>query len=92
MWTAVGAHVTNHPSSSLSAVDADTRLVESKGRKLAYRVVGRGRPIVLCNRFRGVLDSWDPAFIDALGRHFTVVTFDYSGFGRSTGTFVRTTS
>jgi pimeloyl-ACP methyl ester carboxylesterase len=73
-------------SSSASAVDADTRLVEVGGRKLAYRVVGTGRPLVLCNRFRGILDSWDPAFIDALARHFTVVTFDFSGFGRSTGT------
>lgn len=78
--------MTKNLTPSNSAVDADTRLVEVGGRKLAYRVVGTGRPLVLCNRFRGILDSWDPAFIDALARHFTVVTFDFSGFGRSTGT------
>lgn len=85
-WGARAQRMKNPLSPSASAVDADTRLVESKGRKLAYRVVGAGRPLVLCNRFRGVLDSWDPAFIDALARNFTVVTFDFSGFGRSTGT------
>ena len=68
------------------AVVARTRFVESKGRRIAgYRSVGSGQPIVLCNRFRGVLDTWDPAFIDALARHFRVITFDYSGLGRSTG-------
>src|ERR1035437_4727779 len=49
-----------------SAVTAPTRFVEVGGRKLAYRTIGKGKPIVLCNRFRGVLDLWDPAFIDGL--------------------------
>jgi pimeloyl-ACP methyl ester carboxylesterase len=63
-----------------------TRFVEVGGRKLAYRSVGKGKPIVLCHRFRGVLDLWDPAFIDSLtAEGFQVVTFDYSGLGQSTG-------
>jgi len=68
-----------------SAVTARTQFIESKGRRIAYRSVGSGQPLVLCNRFRGVLDTWDPAFIDALGKHFRVITFDFSGMGRSTG-------
>ena len=65
---------------------ADTRFVESGGRKLAYRSVGKGKPIVLAHRFRGVLDLWDPAFIDALAAQgFQVITFDHSGMGLSTG-------
>lgn len=63
-----------------------TKYIESKGRRLAYRAVGSGKPLVLCNRFRGVLDLWDPAFIDGLAAQgFQVVTFDYSGLGLSTG-------
>jgi pimeloyl-ACP methyl ester carboxylesterase len=69
-----------------SADAAPTRFVEVGGRKLAYRSVGKGKPIVLAHRFRGVLDLWDPAFIDALAAQgFQVVTFDHSGMGLSTG-------
>jgi len=68
------------------AVTAPTRFVDVRGRTLAYRSVGDGQPIVLCNRFRGVLDLWDPAFLDSLAaRGFKVVTFDYTGLGQSTG-------
>lgn len=63
-----------------------TQFVEAGGRTLAYRQLGEGPPLVLCLRFRGVMDDWDPAFLDALATDFTVVTFDYSGLGQSTGT------
>lgn len=69
-----------------AASAATTQFVEAAGRRLAYRSVGKGRPIVLAHRFRGVLDLWDPAFIDALAAQgFQVVTFDHSGMGLSTG-------
>jgi pimeloyl-ACP methyl ester carboxylesterase len=71
---------------SNSAVNAETRYVELEGRKIAYRAIGKGDPFILCNRFRGTLDTWDPAFLDSLAGNFTVITFDYSGFGLSTGT------
>lgn len=72
-------------SASVSAILAPTQFVESRGRQLAYRSIGEGRPIILCNRFRGILDTWDPAFLDRLARSFNVITFDYTGLGRSTG-------
>jgi pimeloyl-ACP methyl ester carboxylesterase len=62
-----------------------TRFVETRGRQLAFRSIGSGPPIVLCNRFRGTLDTWDPAFLALLARDLRVITFDYSGVGRSTG-------
>lgn len=68
------------------AAAAPTRFVEAAGRRLAYRSVGKGKPIVLAHRFLGVLDLWDPAFIDALAAQgFQVVTFDHSGLGQSSG-------
>jgi pimeloyl-ACP methyl ester carboxylesterase len=68
------------------AVSAPTRWIERNGRRLAYRSIGAGTPLVLCTRFRGTLDTWDPAFLDALAAEgFRVVTFDYSGLGASTG-------
>lgn len=71
----------------LSAVTAPNLFVNVDGRTLAYRSIGTGQPILLGTRFRGNLDLWDPAFLDALAaKGFRVITFDYSGLGLSTGT------
>lgn len=69
-----------------SAVMAANQFVEVGGRRLAYRVMGEGTPMVLCLRFRGTMDDWDPAFLAALVSHgFQVYVFDYSGLGLSSG-------
>ncbi len=76
----------NHIARPLDARTTPTQFAESRGRKIAYRILGQGPAMILCLRFRGVMDDWDPAFLDTLARHFTVITFDYSGLGQSTGT------
>lgn len=68
-----------------SAVNAKTKFVEIGDRKIAYRSIGKGLPILMINRFRGTLDTWDPAFLDALASGFNVITIDSSGTGLSTG-------
>lgn len=68
------------------SVQARSRLANVLGRRLAYRTFGVGTPIVLCIRFRGTMDSWDPLFLDSLAAPgFSVTIFDYSGLGASTG-------
>nr|WP_321222445.1 alpha/beta hydrolase [uncultured Psychroserpens sp.] len=52
---------------------------------IAYRKQGNGTPIILANRFRGTLDTWDPLFLDLLSKNNTVITFDYTGVGYSEG-------
>lgn len=69
-----------------SALTAPNRTVEVGGRSLAYRTFGAGPNLVLCVRFRGTMDVWDPLFLDSLARSFTVTIFDYTGLGYSTGT------
>jgi pimeloyl-ACP methyl ester carboxylesterase len=63
------------------------RLVSAaNGIDYAYREAGEGTvPLVLLQHFRGNLDSWDPALIDALAATRQVVTFDNAGVGGSTG-------
>lgn len=73
-------------ASSPDATNVPTAKITVHGRTLAYRAIGQGPALILCLRFRGVLDSWDPAFLDALATEFRVITFDYSGLGQSTGT------
>jgi pimeloyl-ACP methyl ester carboxylesterase len=62
----------------------------ANGIDYAYRDTGPGAsggvPLVLFQHFRGNLDSWDPALIDALASARRVVTFDNAGVGGSTGT------
>lgn len=54
--------------------------------ELAYYTKGSGDPIVLITGFKGTMSAWDPAFIDELAKHYTVVLFDNRGVGLSTDT------
>jgi pimeloyl-ACP methyl ester carboxylesterase len=60
----------------------------ANGIDYAYRDTG-GRdgtvPLVLLQHFRGNLDSWDPALVDALAGSRRVITFDNAGVGGSAG-------
>ena len=69
---------------------ANERVGAANGVDYAYRATGGGEggvPLVLLQHFRGNLDNWDPALIDALAaRGRRVVTFDNAGVGGSTDT------
>jgi pimeloyl-ACP methyl ester carboxylesterase len=61
----------------------------ANGVDYACRDTGGGEgavPLVLLQHFRGNLDNWDPALVDALAQTRRVVTFDNAGVGGSTGT------
>lgn len=73
-------------SNAQNASNSKTEFADLSGRKIAYRTIGKGTPIILVNRFRGTLDTWDPMFLDKLAEKYKVITFDYSGIGYSTGT------
>src|SRR6478735_6212662 len=65
---------------------ATQRVTAGNAIEFAYRDVGEGEvPLVLLQHFRGNLDNWDPALIDALAASRRVVTFDNAGVGASTG-------
>ena len=65
----------------------------ANGVDYAYRDLGDGTPpLVLLQHFRGNLDNWDPALIDALASGRRVVTFDNAGVGASSGTTPSTIS
>jgi len=73
-------------TTALDAVSSEILFAHTPDGKIAYRSAGTGPPMILCARFRGNLDSWDPAFLAALAKNYQVITFDYSGLGSSTGT------
>ena len=60
----------------------------ANGVDYTYRDTGGGTdavPLVLLQHFRGNLDNWDPALIDALAPNRRIVTFDNAGVGGSGG-------
>lgn len=68
-----------------TAATTETRYIEVSGARIAYRRIGTGAPIVVANRMRGTLDTWDPLFLDSLAERHTVIAFDYPGVGYSGG-------
>jgi pimeloyl-ACP methyl ester carboxylesterase len=62
-------------------------LAASNGVSYAYRGTGASdaTPLVLLQHFRGNLDNWDPALIDALALGRQVITFDNRGVAASSG-------
>ena len=75
-------------ASAATYVDSDTEVLSaSNGVEYAYRVTGTSdsSPLVTLQHFRGNLDSWDPALIDALAAGRRVITFDNRGVAASSG-------
>jgi len=69
-------------------VDAETQMISAaNGVDYAYRVTGAGDaiPVVTFQHFRGNLENWDPALIDALAAGRQVITFDNRGVAASSG-------
>ena len=68
------------------ATAANAVVRAADGIDYAYRETGTGDPLVLLQHFRGNLDSWDPALVDALAVERRVIAFDNAGVGGSSGT------
>jgi pimeloyl-ACP methyl ester carboxylesterase len=66
---------------------APTKFISAaNGLEYAYRETGDGSvPLVLFMHFRGNLDNWDPALVDALAATRRVIAFDNTGVGGSSG-------
>lgn len=67
-----------------NAVRAPVRKVTVAWGRVGYRVLGRGRPIVLVTGYSDSIDGWAPRFIDALARHHRVFALDNEGVGETT--------
>jgi pimeloyl-ACP methyl ester carboxylesterase len=65
----------------------ETQYVTTPAATYAYRRQGPtgGIPLVLVLRFRGTIDYWDPAFLEALASERDVIVFDNRGLGYSSG-------
>jgi pimeloyl-ACP methyl ester carboxylesterase len=75
--------------SATTYVDAPNQVLSApNGVDYAYRTVGASdaTPLVMLQHFRGNLDNWDPALVDALARGRRAITFDNRGVAASSAT------
>ncbi|WP_103134911.1 alpha/beta fold hydrolase [Mesotoga sp. B105.6.4] len=77
-------------SASLFAQDvpelysAPVKKVQVGDKRMAYKVFGKGSPLLMIAGYGSPLESWDPYVVSALSKEFTVIVFDNRGIGRST--------
>ncbi|MGH9926112.1 MAG: alpha/beta fold hydrolase [Nitrososphaeraceae archaeon] len=51
---------------------------------VAYKMFGKGDPIILFNGASDSMDAWDPSFLTEISSNHTVIAFDQRGIGNST--------
>jgi pimeloyl-ACP methyl ester carboxylesterase len=76
-------------TSTASYLDAENEVLSASNEvDYAYRTTGPSDApvLVMLQHFRGNLDNWDPALVDALGQGHRVITFDPRGVAASSGT------
>ena len=56
---------------------------EVEGRRLVWRSVGDGPPLLLINGYAATSEDWDPTFVGALAQSFEVICPDNRGVGES---------
>lgn len=56
---------------------------EVDGRRLAWRVLGAGPPLLLVNGYAATGADWDPTFLAALAARFELICPDNQGMGES---------
>ncbi|MDQ2685134.1 MAG: alpha/beta hydrolase, partial [Thermoproteota archaeon] len=52
--------------------------------EIAYKMFGKGDPLILHNGASDGMDAWDPSFLTRLASNNTVIVFDSRGIGNTT--------
>jgi pimeloyl-ACP methyl ester carboxylesterase len=69
-------------SSNIQSIPA--KKVQVGDIEIAYKMLGKGDPILLFNGASDVMDGWDPSFPSSLSSNHTVIVFDSRGLGNTT--------
>jgi pimeloyl-ACP methyl ester carboxylesterase len=68
----------------LNIQDIPAKKVHVGDIDIAYKMLGKGDPILLFNGASDVMDAWDPSFLEGLSSNHTVIAFDTRGIGNTT--------
>jgi pimeloyl-ACP methyl ester carboxylesterase len=71
-------------ASSLNTQNILLKKVHVGDIDIAYKIFGKGDPILLFNGASDGMDAWDPSFLKSLSSNHTVIVFDSRGIGNTT--------
>ncbi|HTH23312.1 MAG TPA: alpha/beta hydrolase, partial [Nitrososphaeraceae archaeon] len=78
------ANSTNNVTGLVNSQDIPLEKVHVGDIEMAYKMFGKGDPIILHNGAGDGMDAWDPSFLTGLSSNHTVIVFDSRGIGNST--------
>src|SRR5919108_2212293 len=74
----------NITDSSANIQNTSEKIVQVGDIDIAYKMLGKGEPIVLISGGSADKNAWDPSFINDLSSNHTVIVFDNRGVGNTT--------
>jgi pimeloyl-ACP methyl ester carboxylesterase len=74
----------NTTDSSPNIQNTSEKIVQVGDIDIAYKMLGKGEPIVLLPGGSAGMNAWDPSFISDLSSNHTVIVFDPRGVGNTT--------
>ena len=74
----------SNSTNSVNMQDIPLEKVHVGDIDVAYKMFGKGDPIILFNGASDSMDAWDPSFLTEISSNHTVIAFDQRGIGNST--------
>jgi pimeloyl-ACP methyl ester carboxylesterase len=74
----------SNATNSINIQDIPLEKVHVGDIDVAYKMFGKGDPIILFNGASDSMDAWDPSFLTEISSNHTVIAFDQRGIGNST--------
>jgi pimeloyl-ACP methyl ester carboxylesterase len=74
----------NNNANSLNVQDIPIQKIQVGDIDIAYKVFGKGDPILLISGSDALMDQWDPTILRELSSNHTVIIFDHRGVGNTT--------
>ena len=74
----------SNTTNSVNLQDIPLKKVHVGDIDIAYKMFGKGDPIILFNGASDGMDAWDPSFLTGLSSNHTVIVFDSRGIGNTT--------
>ena len=75
---------TNQSVSNVDLLNIPAKKVHVGDIDIAYKMLGKGDPIILFNGASDNMNAWDPSFLKGISSNHTVIVFDSRGVGNTT--------